>query len=190
MLPLSADLRRAGHWTSVFGYSVATSAFDEIAQAFLDHLRERGAGEGEPYAIVGHSLGNIITRHLSDRLPPGLARFVMLAPPNRPPALARVMRRSPVFRWLTGEAGQRLGDPAFYASLRRPDTPSLIIAGDRGSPLLAYRGNAPNDGIVSVEETRLDGVPFEVVPAVHTFIMNHPETRRLILRFLRVEHAP
>ncbi len=185
MVGLGRHLRRHDHHTSLFGYSVATASLDGIADAFLTHLTAaRSRHPDEPYAIVGHSLGNIITRLLTERLPPGLSRFVMLAPPNRSPALARAMRGQPVFRLFTGDAGQRLGDPEFYSNLARPDVPSMIIAGSKGTGLLAYRGSAPNDGIVSVEETRLADVEHHVVPAVHTFIMNHPRARELIARFL------
>ena len=43
----------------------------------------------------------------------------------------------------------------------------------------------PNDGTVTVEETRLETPhAFAAVPASHTWIMNHPRTRALTLRFL------
>lgn len=187
---LAARLRRSGHAPSSFGYWVSRDPVDAIVDALLAHIaarRERdlsAGGEGE-YAIIGHSLGNILTRLASERLPAGFARFAMLAPPNRPPLLARRLSRNPLFRALTGEAGQRLADPAFYAALPVPDVPTLIFAGD-GGPRAAFLpfGHEPSDGVVGVEETRLDGVPHVVVPAVHTFIMNDREVTRRLLAFL------
>jgi len=185
MTPLAMHLQRQGHAPSLFGYSVARRPLGAIADDFIAHvIATRVAEAGAPYAIVGHSLGNIVTRLSSNRLPEGFERFVMLAPPNRSPALARAFQRQPVYRLLTGDAGQRLADSAFYAELPRPEAPSLIIAGDAGTGRLAYRGLAANDGVVSVDETRLDGVAHRVIPALHTLIMNHAAARRLIVEFL------
>jgi hypothetical protein len=108
----------------------------------------------------------------------------MLAPPNRSPALARAMRRNPLFGVLTGDAGKQLGDHGFYASLPVPDVPTLVIAGDSRVPFLPYRG-AASDGVVGMHETQLAGARHEVVPSAHTFIMNHPRAVQLLLEFLR-----
>jgi len=43
----------------------------------------------------------------------------------------------------------------------------------------------PSDGIVTVAETRLEGmVDFATVDASHTWIMNHPQARAMVLEFL------
>lgn len=191
MLVLSSRLKRAGHQPSSFGYFVSRDPVPRIVEGFTAHVaavvEEDGRrGHEEPYAIIGHSLGNLLTRLASARLPAGFSRFVMLAPPNRSPVLARTLQRNPLFRALTGDAGQRLADPAFYAALPVPEVPTLIFAGDKGprAKWLPFEG-AASDGVVGVEETRLDGVPHVVVPAIHTFIMNHREVTRAILDFLQ-----
>lgn len=195
MILLSSRLKRAGHLPSSFGYFVRLDSFDEIVAKWTRHVestlaRDRGDTGGstiapEPYAIIGHSLGNILTRYATDRLPAGLCRFIMLAPPNRPPVLARQLKQSRIYRALTGDAGQRLADPEFYEQLQRPDVPTLILAGDSGprAPWLPFEG-APTDGVVGVEETRLGDVPHRVVPSLHTFIMNDREATRMIDHFL------
>jgi pimeloyl-ACP methyl ester carboxylesterase len=136
-----------------------------------------------PYAVIGHSLGNVITRLCSPQLPAGFARFVMLAPPNRSPALARAMRKSRLFALLTGDAGKKLGDHGFFAELPVPDVPTLVIAGETSSPLLPFRG-AASDGVVGVHETHLPGARHELVASAHTFIMNDRRATQLVLDFL------
>jgi hypothetical protein len=43
----------------------------------------------------------------------------------------------------------------------------------------------PSDGIVTVAETKLPGMAdFATVDASHTWIMNHPEVRAMVLEFL------
>lgn len=191
---LAARLKRAGHLPSSFGYMVSRENVDEITDRFVTHvgttLRGEGAGGApviapEQYAIVGHSLGNIITRNAFNRLPAGFSRFVMLAPPNQSPLLARALKTNPLFRLLTGDPGQKLADPDWYERLPTPDVPTIILAGDGGPRFhwLPFSG-ATSDGIVALEETKLHDVPVRVVPALHTFIMNHPQVVRTISHFI------
>jgi hypothetical protein len=43
----------------------------------------------------------------------------------------------------------------------------------------------PGDGLVTVDETRLDGSSeHHIVPAIHTFVMNHPVVIRGTVSFL------
>ncbi|MFZ9887804.1 MAG: esterase/lipase family protein [Myxococcota bacterium] len=190
---LATRLRRAGHTPSLFGYRVSTQSLEHIAEAWRKHIhrvRAHDVSDDETrggYAVVGHSLGNIITRCASDRLPEGFHRFVMLAPPNQPPRLAGLLRNRLLYRGLAADAGQRLADPDFYAQLPIPKVPTLVIAGDAGrlSPILPYGTGDGSDGVVGIDETRLPTPHVHrVVPAMHTFIMNSPEVARIICEFL------
>lgn len=176
-------LERAGIRTSRFGYSVLQHDLDEIARRFTAHVRERATG---PYAIVGHSLGNVIARLASPQLPPGLSRLVMLAPPNQPPRLAAYFERHPLYRVLTRDAGRRLVDAAFYDALPVPPVPTLVFAGTVGprARWLPF-GGAPSDGVVAVDETHLPGAEHREVAVIHTLIMNDVSVASAITKFLR-----
>lgn len=181
MALLARRLRAAGHDVDSFGYLVTRDALDVIAHKFRGFVDEHR--QNQPFAVIGHSLGNVITRLT---LPlDGLAKFVMLAPPNQPPVMARALEGNALFHALTKDAGHKLLDAAFYARLPVPDVPTLVVAGNRGpkASWLPFRGS-PSDGVVSVEETRLPGIPHVEVPAIHTFIMNDADVARLALEFL------
>jgi hypothetical protein len=188
---LGRRLREAGHATSFFGYGVRTSPLQAIVHRFVRETRE--ATHAEPWAVIGHSLGNLVYRFAERELPRLPERSIMLAPPNRGSAAARMLSQTPLaatlFGALTGDTGRRLADPDFYAGIPLPSAPVTIFAGDRGPRLRLPFGGAPNDGIVSVDETVLPGpgVEHEVVPAIHTFIMNHP---RVVRRTLELLHRP
>ena len=185
---LAWRLRQAGHLPCLFGYAVSFQPFEEIVQQLQSHIRsrlERDGDDGAPYAVIGHSLGNLLTRLASPELPSGFSRFVQLAPPNQSPASARLLRDQRVFQALTGDTGSRLASQEFFDAVPVPDVPTLILAGDAGprQSFLPFRGE-PNDGVLSVDETRLPGIAHLVLPAIHTFIMNRRDTTRAILAFL------
>ncbi|MCC7071570.1 MAG: alpha/beta fold hydrolase [Deltaproteobacteria bacterium] len=185
MALLARRLRAAGHHTSSYSYYVSRDPLARIAEGLVTHVeRALDDGHDRQFAVIGHSLGNIVTRMALPRLQ-GLRRFVMLAPPNHPPVLARTLQGNPLFRALARDAGQKLSDEDFYRRLPIPTAPTLIVAGTRGprAPWLPFAGRA-SDGVVGVDETRLPGVEHVEVPAIHTFIMNDAEVARLTLRFL------
>jgi triacylglycerol lipase len=188
---LARRLKAAGHEVATFNYFVTRETLEGIAERFVTFVAER-AGTA-PYAVVGHSLGNVVTRLalpslLGSAQAASLERFIMLAPPNQPPVIARALEKNPVFRVLTRDAGRKLLDDEFYARLPVPAVPTLVIAGNRGpkAAWLPFRGE-PSDGVVKVAETHLPGastVAHVEVRAIHTFIMNEAEVALLVLRFL------
>jgi len=167
--------------------STHTSIEREAAQ--LARVLERLQGARKIH-FVTHSLGSLITRcYLRDHRDPRIGRMVMLAPPNRGAEMAKMLSQWSAYRALGGPAGLELigSSGSLVASLPAPWCPFGVIAGGRGdgrgySPLL----KGDDDGILRVEETRLDGMQdFLLVPAVHTFIMNNKQVQDAVVQFLR-----
>lgn len=186
MWVLDRRLRAAGYRPSLFGYFVTVSDLDSIAERFLRHVEQVREDDGDDagYAIVSHSLGGVITRLASPRLPAGWRAFVMLAPPNRPPAVVTdVIGELKLFRLFTRDAGEKLKDPEFYRVLPPPRAPALVIAGVGGPRLDRLHLDAPNDGVLRAEETRLEGTEHVEIDAVHTFLMNRADVLERILGF-------
>jgi pimeloyl-ACP methyl ester carboxylesterase len=148
--------------------------------------------------FVAHSMGNlVIRRFIHDQLiaarglgiDPRIRRFVMLAPPNNGAALAERFRYDPTFRLLWGTGGQQFTKQweEVQPRLATPPCEFGIIAGGGAdgkgrNPLL----EGDDDMVVTVEETRLPGAAdFVIVPAAHTFIMDHLQVQEYTLRFLQ-----
>ncbi|MEO0814050.1 MAG: alpha/beta hydrolase, partial [Myxococcota bacterium] len=134
--------------------------------------------------LIGHSLGNIIIRNSFREDHPGkLGHVVMLAPPNHPAKLAKMLADNPLYRWRTGDSGQKLGSEEFYSKLPVPDVPFGVIAGNKGQQLTF---DEPNDGVVTVANTKLDGMAdWIALPKMHTFIMNGDDTLNHVVSFLK-----
>jgi hypothetical protein len=178
------------------GYPTWSRTYPSRSQP-IEALADQVAGwieadlAGHELVCVTHSLGGILVRHIGERAP--FRRICMLAPPNTGSQVAEHVRRLPMFRWFFGPAGRQVASADAWPL---PVAPTAVIAGTAGAtlsnlPSLLVRGlgifdpGEPHDGTVSVAETRLpDLADFATVPASHTWIMNHPETRALVGRFL------
>lgn len=179
---LGRRLRRAGFQVRNFPYAPAFHRFDTLVCQLHDFIVAKV--DTPRYHLVGHSLGNILIRaRFRVGYPSGLGRIVMLAPPNQVPKLARRLQGCPPFHLWSGESGRLLASPEFYATLPIPTVPFGVIAGDQGQRITF---DEPNDGIVTVECTRLDGMADHLVlPHPHTFIMNSRAAAQATIAFLR-----
>jgi hypothetical protein len=130
----------------------------------LDHLPTPAK-----LSFVSHSLGALVIRQLLTYDAPWrsvVERIVMVAPPNQGASLAASLDRGHVVRGILGPSYGQIAQ-GFATTLPVPDVPVAIFAG-------AVAG-VPGDGLVTVDETRLEGASeHHVVPAIHTFLMNHP----------------
>jgi len=184
---LQRRLQDAGFATRNFPYAPTFHRFDTLVTKLHDYIVARV--DTPHYHLIGHSLGNVLIRaRFRHGYPAGLGRIVMIAPPNHPPKLARKLRGCPPFRLWAGDSGQQLASEEFYRTLPTPDVPFGVIAGNRGQQLTF---DEPNDGIVTVESTRLAGMADHLVlPHTHTFIMNRRDTATAAIHFLRHGHFP
>lgn len=182
MALLGLRLRRRGYETHLFGYRPRRPSVDDLSWSLQAFVEKRV--RTPVYHFIGHSLGNIIVRNgFRQGFRPGLRRMVMLAPPNHPAKLAGELRDNRVFRFWTGDSGQRLADPEFYRTLPVPPIEFGVIAGNRGHRLGFEESN---DGVVAVESTKLEGMKdFIVLHHTHTFIMMANDTAELCHRFLQ-----
>ncbi|HET7603111.1 MAG TPA: hypothetical protein VFK36_08855 [Gemmatimonadales bacterium] len=187
---LARMLRRHGHTVEQAGYAAAVQHFETICTRVRGRIAPLAAS-GEPYAVIGHSLGGLVLRAALDGITPAPRHFIMLGTPNQPPRLAQRLRRYWPYRLLCGDNGQLLAQPDFLVHLPKPTVPYTIIAGSAGprgcwSPF----GDVPNDWVVAVEETRLqpDDEPV-VLPVGHTFMMNDRRVHAAIMRALDPDPA-
>ncbi|MFQ5546757.1 MAG: esterase/lipase family protein [Woeseia sp.] len=146
------------------------------------------AAEGQIH-FVTHSLGGILVRYyLEEEKIVSLGRVVMLAPPNQGSHAADAMQGVPGFDWLNGPAGKQLGkgDDSVPLKLGPPDFEFAVIAGNRTiDPVTSAVLEDPDDGKVTVEDTKLEGMrDFAVVPASHAYVMTNRIAIRLVLEFL------
>jgi triacylglycerol lipase len=178
------SMKNAGKVFAEYGYKIINidypSRHYEIEKLALDYIDE-GMRKCDPFPInkihfLTHSLGGILLRYyLSLKQIDKLGRVVMLAPPNQGSEIVDKLGAWKLFKYLSGPAGLQLGTEADSVpnSLGSVNYPVGIIAGNKPiNPFLSRLFPGANDGKVSVERSRVEGMQdFIVVPFSHTFIM-------------------
>lgn len=191
MNKMERELAAAGYLTANIDYPSREHTVEELAElAVPEGIDACRSQEGvDTIHFVTHSLGGILLRqYLQDHDLPELGRVVMLGPPNQGSAAVDELRDVPGFDWLNGPAGQQLGKGENSVPLKLgPATFELgVIAGNRTiDPITSAVLENPDDGRVSVEDTKLDGMAdFVVVEHSHAFMMRMRRTIELTKAFL------
>ena len=177
------------------GYRVLNVEYDSTERPIElladEAVREgvEGCGDADTIHFVTHSMGGILLRqYLEHHEIPRLGRVVMLGPPNQGSEVIDRYGDLPGFERFSGPAGPQLGTGE--ASVPRSLGPARfdlgIIAGTQSiNPILSRTLPGPDDGKVSVEATRVDGMDDHLeLPVTHVFMMRDKEVIEQVQYFL------
>ncbi len=180
----STSMASMGRALNAAGFTVASVDYpsrkhrigflsERAVRAGVDACRD---AKGERLYVVTHSMGGILIRdYLSRHNVPELARIVMLAPPNHGSAVVDNVKDVPGLQWLNGPAFLQLGtdENSLPLQLGPIAVDTAVIAGTISINLfLSTFLENPDDGKVSVESARLDGMcAMLTVPVSHPYIM-------------------
>jgi len=139
--------------------------------------------------FVTHSMGGILIRYyLESNEIDNLGHVVMIAPPNKGSEVVDNLASVPGFALVNGPAGLQLGtDANSIPSKLGPVNYSVgVIAGNKTfNPILSQFLPNPDDGKVSVESTKVEGMrDFTVVNVSHPFIMEDETVIEHTIEFL------
>jgi pimeloyl-ACP methyl ester carboxylesterase len=192
MNKMERELAAAGYATANIDYPSRDHTVEGLAEIAVPEgvAACRGQEGVEKIHFVTHSLGGILVRQfLSAHVLEDLGRVVMLGPPNQGSAAVDELSEMPGFDWLNGPAGRQLGkgDASVPLKLGPADFELGVIAGNRTiDPVTSAVLDNPDDGRVSVDDTRLEGMTdFIVVDHSHAFMMRMRRTIELTILFLR-----
>ena len=191
MKVLQARLETEGYRVSNIDYPSRDHAIEELATLVVGQgIEQCRANPVSKINFVTHSLGGILVRvYLKANQRDDIGRVVMLGPPNQGSEVVDNLRDTPGFELLNGPAGMELGTSLADVpkSLGPVDFEVGIIAGTKTINLIlsTYLPN-PNDGKVSVESTKVDGMAdFITLPTTHPFMMKNKAVIDQTVYFLK-----
>ncbi len=191
MAKLAKRLEADGYHVVNQGYPSRVGTVAELSEeAFTEALAQ--CPVDARLHVVTHSMGALLLRaYLREHDLPQLRRVVMLGPPNGGSEVVDQIGDLLVFEWVNGPAGRELGtSPTSAPSALGPFTHPAelgIIAGTRTiNPILSVMIEGANDGKVSVENTKLDGMDDHItVPVAHPFLMTNDDAIEQVIHFLQ-----
>ncbi len=196
MKPLEAELKKIDVDHSIrFSYASTQFSIANHSSALRKILEDQPANT--QFSFAGHSMGNIVVRHLVGELQrdkdpknilPRCRSMVMLGPPNQGASIARRLAPTKLYGLVTGKGGLELGPEweDFVKQLATPPFPFAIVAGDVSAntiqnPLVDGDG----DFVVSLDEAKLDGSEeFHTLPVLHSFLMSDEKAMKLTTEFI------
>lgn len=188
-------MSRLQHRLELRGYAVVNRGYDsrgaDVETLALDAIEPALAlcAGATRVHFVTHSLGGILVRqYLEHHDIDNLGRVVMLGPPNKGSEVVDKLGDVPGFYFIYGAAGQQLGtgEASVPKRLGRADFDVGIIAGTRSiNPILSSLIPGANDGRVSVENTRLEGMSDHLeMEVTHTFMMRNDAVIEQVIHYL------
>lgn len=181
---LRRRLIHAGFSASQFRYRTIVHDLDRSAAALAEYLAGLPA---DTVHLVGHSLGGIVILKMIERYGvERIGRIVSLGSPFCGSVSAVNLRRLPGGKYLLGRAMAQANDEA--AQRTWDGVRDLgVIAGDcaRGMGRVVGPLPKPNDGTVTVAETRLPGATDHIVlPVTHLSMLWSAEAADQVIEFL------
>jgi len=181
----AARLAEKGYAISNIDYPSRSAPIASLAGLINERLNAENVSACAKLHFVTHSMGGLIVRQLvKDFRPSNLGRVVMLAPPNQGSEVADFWGNNFLFKRVYGPAGQDL-----RTRNRRfgpVDFPLGVIAGTKSiDPVSSLLLSGPNDGKVTVDSTKVEGMTDHIVlPVNHTFLMRDARVLKQIETFL------
>lgn len=198
MLHLQRRLERRDYDCLNIKYPSTKHSLEDLSDIVTKQIQSDARFEdASSINFVAHSMGGVLTRYiLAKQRPQNLGRVVMMGTPNQGSQVADFLmaeengiRRSlkNVFKYFFGPAGHQLGTNMKHVDGNKVDYPLGVIASDISlNPLQNQIFNEPNDTLVSVEATKIEGMSDHIIiPSTHSIMMFDPRVTDQVIEFLK-----
>lgn len=191
MHEMSDAFENAGYQTCVLEYSTFWTSIDTL---FTETERQMSVclETDKTVHFVGHSLGGLVIRYHLDndrslQKSNRLGRVVLIGTPNHGSDVADHYAQSFWSGWF-GEVSSALvsDDHGIATQIGLPDYPFGVIAGTEKYTFTEHLFEKENDGLVSVDSTRLEGMDdYWEVNLPHHQLRYHPVVIEKVINYLK-----
>ena len=187
---LAKRIAAAGFEVYNITYPSTKYTINDLVDILNDKLLELNIDKKRKLNFVGHSMGGLLIRgYLNKYKPANLHRVVMIGTPNHGSELANYFKNWWIFKKKFGVAGEQLGiDQKGLDGLFGPVYYNLgIIAGKTSSnPIFSSIIVGEDDGLVSVESTKLEGMNDHIVLNFsHTMGLFYRDVANEVIEYLK-----
>lgn len=179
---------KQGYQVFSIGYGSLKQGIGDIQKEFETKVDQSLHGIDDKVHFVGHSMGGLMIRsYLGKKKPKNLGNVVIVGSPSRGTEAVEYLRNKWYF-FLLGPALPSLStkDSVFLASLIKPNYNLGVIAGNVSYGNRSRLFTGKNDGLVSVESTKVEGMKdFISMPESHFSLRHSEKVMKQILNFLK-----
>jgi len=191
MTRIVRTLNKEGYNVHNIGYPSRKKPIRELTEEYLKPAIDSIPKEATHIHFIVHSLGSILVRQYHALYtPPKLGRTVMLGPPNKGSKVADFLSNFGLFKCLFGPAGMELvsTEESVPAHLGPLNFEAGVIAGTNYflHPLTGPFIPKPNDGLVCLESTKIEGMKDHITIRIdHSLMVLSPKVIKQSLHFLK-----
>ncbi|MEM7679680.1 MAG: hypothetical protein AAF182_01580 [Pseudomonadota bacterium] len=194
MEPIALHLKQYGYDTLNIEYPSQSENVVRLTKYIHRGLVKNKARQYQKVHFVAFSLGGLVLRsYLARNMPDNIGRVVMIGTPNQGSEAASALKERWFYKKFFGPAGQEIDTETYHPYANRPvDFELGIIAGtknDMNPSEMLMRGEklpTPNDGAVSVENTKIDGMKDHItVHQPHPLLVGDNTVKDHVANFLR-----
>ena len=191
MWRLNARLKEEGYLVCTLDYSTIGESVDTVLRTTTRQIDEC-VFKAPKVHFIGHSLGGLVIRSYLQQQSvlahsQVLGKVVLMGTPNKGSELADYLDESWVMK-VGGEISQSLktGDNTLGQQINELDIDIGVIAGTKSARFTKDVFDGPNDGLVSVESTKLDHMTDFIEIAVgHADMRSSEEVSKQAIHFLQ-----
>ncbi len=186
MRKLALHLEECGYAVLNIDYPSTKLKLEELVEVIWFKIRPL-VSEGQKIHFVGHSMGGLLIRMILHKYRlEALGRVVQIGTPNRGSEVVTLLKNKWLFKKVFGPAGQQLSEEISKV-LGKVDYELGGIAGNFNRfSLFRKVFKTENDGSVSVESTKIDGMKDHIViKTAHTLLPYNKEVQRQTAHFLK-----
>jgi triacylglycerol lipase len=192
MSGISSHLKKQGYTVHSMSYPTRGKSFDKLLDEHIAPVIDKIPAKKVDFVV--HSMGGLMVRMYALKYGvKKIRRVVMIGTPNHGSPVADFVSRWGAFRWYLGDAHKslRANSDGIHAQLPPVNFECGIIAGDNhwfraAASAIVPDLPQPNDGVVSVESTRVEGMKeHTIVPGDHSQMVWMPRVWKLAAAFLQ-----